>query len=143
MLNNGVLCKKFRCLLIVYRRIIRKFINVVKINMIEAHPREIVVLNVVGSSPTGHPTKRHRRKAMSFFCFCISVFLFCIFPNIIWQSLQYKLYLQRKIINNSFFCTSGFAEGTLARKYSNKFGISLAYSYLCTRWIYRVSSYHF
>ena len=26
-----------------------------------------MVLNVVGSSPTGHPRKRHRRKAMSFF----------------------------------------------------------------------------
>ena len=65
--ENCYLCKKFRCLLIVYRRTIREFINVVKINMIEAHPREIVVLNVVGSSPTGHPTKRHRRKAMSLF----------------------------------------------------------------------------
>ena len=25
-------------------------------------------LNVDGSSPSGHPKKRHRRKAMSFFC---------------------------------------------------------------------------
>jgi hypothetical protein len=30
----------------------------VRINRIEALPREIVVLNVVGSSPTGHPPKQ-------------------------------------------------------------------------------------
>ena len=29
-------------------------------------------------------------------------------------------------------CIFDFVEGTHARKYSNKFGISLAYSYLCT-----------
>ena len=28
---------------------------------------EIVVLNVDGSSPSGHPKRRHRQKAMSFF----------------------------------------------------------------------------
>ena len=44
----------------------------VKVNMIEAYPREIVVLNVVGSSPTGHPTKRHRISG---------VFLFILFGN--------------------------------------------------------------
>ena len=27
----------------------------------------LVVLNVDGSSPSGHPSRRHRRKAMSFF----------------------------------------------------------------------------
>ena len=80
--ENCYLCKKFRCLLIVYRRTIRKFVNVVKINMIEAHPREIVVLNVVGSSPTGHPTKRHRRKAMSFFVFVFPSFCF-VFSQIL------------------------------------------------------------
>ena len=49
------LCKKFRCLLIVYRRTIREFINLVKINWIDDYTREIVVLNVDGSSPSGHP----------------------------------------------------------------------------------------
>lgn len=56
---------------------------------------------------------------------------------------QKEIIISFRYYNSLFYCTSGFAEGTLARKYSNKFGISLAYSYLCTRWIYRVSSYHF
>ena len=33
---------------------------------------------------------------------------------------------------HSFIRTFGFAEGTLIRKSSNKFGFSLIYSYLCT-----------
>ena len=33
----------------------------------------------------------------------------------------------------NYFRTFDFVESTSARKYSNKFGISLAYSYLCSR----------
>ena len=33
----------------------------------------------------------------------------------------------------NYFCTFDFVESTSARKYSNKFGISLSYSYLCSR----------
>jgi hypothetical protein len=33
----------------------------------------------------------------------------------------------------TFFCTFDFVEGTFARKYSNKFGVLLTYSYLCRR----------
>ncbi len=54
-IGNAYLCKKFECLLIVYRRTIREFINMVNINRIKAYIRAIVVLNVDGSSPSGHP----------------------------------------------------------------------------------------
>ena len=45
--------QKFRCLLIVYRRTIREFINMVRINRIEAYSREIPVLKVLGLNPNG------------------------------------------------------------------------------------------
>ena len=36
-------------------------------------------------------------------------------------------------MHNSYFLYNfGFAEGTFTRKFPNKFGILLAYSYLCT-----------
>ena len=50
------LCKKFWCLLIVYRRAIREFINVVRINRIKTHNREIPVLKVLGLNPNGITT---------------------------------------------------------------------------------------
>ena len=94
------LCKKFRCLLIVYRRTIREFINVVKINWIDDYTREIVVLNVDGSSPSGHPKRRHRRKAMSFFVSRLQ------------GTLQSKS-LQVKYLQGFFFSVTPYFDGTL------------------------------